>query len=325
MSLPLLSKRATRHSIATGTFFTILDFALTRRRVKCTMTTEYESSNLLEYIKSSLPEWAIVFAGTEAGLSELPIDNQIPETERVRMVAKYLETDEVAAKDRLNGHCETIAVLMTDTVKSALTTGQEVCKALTNLFCNTKMLPFHQQVQLIFKAEKQTANHPHCKKYDASSTRPSQHEAKADTRTKLFWPSTGTSSSVRSWCAGGPETSANLSTAASASVCDNSIMLLPLYLLTYIFDADELTNEDMKADEETAMYSVHVLGMVLDGRKKTCYVVDPNGKFIKGSNMEYLQIPLIQRYGEATTCTSRSDLEAIQLQPGNKKKRKRPV
>ena len=306
-------------------FSTILGLALSRRRAKCTVATEYESTNLLKYLKSALSEWAIVFAGTEAGLSELPTDNQIPEKDRVIVVANYLETDEVAAKDRLNGHCETIAVLMTDTVKSALTTGKEVCKSLTNLFNNTKMLPFNQQVELIFKAEKQTANHPNCQNYNASSTRSSQLEAKADIRTKLFWPSTGTSSSLRSWCAGGPETSANLSTAASASLCHNSIMLLPLYLLTYIFDGDELTNEDMKADVETAMYSVHVLGIVLDGRRKTCYVLDPNGKFIKGSNMEYLQIPLIPRQGKATTCTSRSDLEAIELQSGNKKKRKRPV
>jgi hypothetical protein len=43
---------------------------------------------------------------------------------------------------------------------------------------------------------------------------------------------------------------------------------------------------------ESAQYSLHVLGVVLDGRTNTCYVCDPNGYFKPGSGLEYLHLPL---------------------------------
>ena len=32
-------------------------------------------------------------------------------------------------------------------------------------------------------------------------------------------------------------------------------------------------------------YSLHVLGLVLDGRKRTAYICDPNGSLLPGGNM----------------------------------------
>ena len=58
-------------------------------------------------------------------------------------------------------------------------------------------------------------------------------------------------------------------------------------------DGDELTEEEMAVpDVETAQYSVHVVGVVLDGCSMTAYICDPNGPLIPGACMEFLHLPL---------------------------------
>ncbi len=37
--------------------------------------------------------------------------------------------------------------------------------------------------------------------------------------------------------------------------------------------------------DETAMYSLHVLGLVVDGRQRKVYLCDPNGSLLPGGNM----------------------------------------
>lgn len=58
---------------------------------------------------------------------------------------------------------------------------------------------------------------------------------------------------------------------------------MPLYILNYIWCEKELTDEEMAlADAETAQYSCHVVGLVLDARRRALYVADPNGGLIPG-------------------------------------------
>ena len=94
----------------------------------------------------------------------------------------------------------------------------------------------------------------------------------------------------------------------------SSIDIMPLYMLNYIFDGDELTDKDLANPEpETAQYSCHVVGLVFDRERSRIIVVDPNGPLIPGSSMEFLQMPLELRTGaDISTKLSKHDLEQAQ-------------
>ena len=55
-------------------------------------------------------------------------------------------------------------------------------------------------------------------------------------------------------------------------------------------------------------YSVHVLGLVFDGRTRTCYLCDPNGVLLPGGNMEFVCVPFTARDGAPSTAVSAYDL-----------------
>ena len=90
---------------------------------------------------------------------------------------------------------------------------------------------------------------------------------------------------------------------------------LPLYILCYLFDADELTDESMKLkpDEETAQYSIHAVSLVIDPASKSILVADPNGALVEGSNMEFVRMPPKLRRANPSTTTSRFDLDQKRL------------
>jgi hypothetical protein len=89
---------------------------------------------------------------------------------------------------------------------------------------------------------------------------------------------------------------------------DQWIRCIPLYVLNYLFDNDELTNDELKqTTEETAQYSLHVVGLVMDTSKNILIVADPNGALQGGSNMEFLSIPITPLDGEPTTSLSSYD------------------
>ena len=53
---------------------------------------------------------------------------------------------------------------------------------------------------------------------------------------------------------------------------------VPLYVLNYIWDGNELTPKQMRDEEhETACYSIHAVGLVFDLPSKTVSLADPNG------------------------------------------------
>jgi hypothetical protein len=225
-----------------------------------------------------------------------------------------------AAGDRFDGHCETCAVLMASTVEQVLLanencTANMLGRCLIDLRNDLMKASFKTQMETIFAAEQKVLRS--VKKNDVEddndvATLCKEHSA--DDRTRLFWPATSEigpiAASTRNWCAGGSETQATFASAGSF-VCEaGTVVRLPMYLLCYIFDGDELSDADLECAEiETAQYSVHVLGLVLDGRTKTCYACDPNGQFKPGSGLEYLRLPLQERSDLPTTFLSQHDFE----------------
>jgi hypothetical protein len=110
---------------------------------------------------------------------------------------------------------------------------------------------------------------------------------------------------------------------ATASNGTVPVSRMPMYLLNYIFDGDELSDGHMiETGQETAQFSLHVVGLVFDHPSQRVIVADPNGGLIPGSNMEFLSIPVKprklppqfkgqQRIG--STCLSAYDIHKHQL------------
>ena len=85
-------------------------------------------------------------------------------------------------------------------------------------------------------------------------------------------------------------------------------IIIPMYILCYLFDNDELSVEELKnATEETAQYSLHAVGLVMNREEHILFVADPNGALIGGSNMEFLAMPLKKLSHRSTTKVSAYD------------------
>ena len=92
----------------------------------------------------------------------------------------------------------------------------------------------------------------------------------------------------------------------------NSTKVIPLYVLCYLFNTNELTNSALKnTKEETAQYSLHVVGLVINPLNKTIIIADPNGALIGGSNMEFISMPLSKLRSKPTTCVSSYDTDVL--------------
>ena len=96
--------------------------------------------------------------------------------------------------------------------------------------------------------------------------------------------------------------------------CDfrSAPFVLPMYVLAYIWDGCELTDDDLsRGDYETAVYSLHCIALVVDSVKKVAYIADPNGSLIPGSNIEFLRLPLrpLGLHHRPTTFVSQYDRE----------------
>jgi hypothetical protein len=92
----------------------------------------------------------------------------------------------------------------------------------------------------------------------------------------------------------------------------DSTKVIPLYVLCYLFNTNELTNFSLKnTKEETAQYSLHVVGLVINHLNKTIIIADPNGALIGGSNMEFISMPLSKLRSKPTTCVSSYDTKEL--------------
>ena len=84
--------------------------------------------------------------------------------------------------------------------------------------------------------------------------------------------------------------------------------IIPLYVMTYIFDLDDLSADQMKETaHETAQYSIHVLALVMCPATKVAIICDANGSLMLGGNMEHITVPLRGR--KPTVYESQYDLD----------------
>ncbi len=81
----------------------------------------------------------------------------------------------------------------------------------------------------------------------------------------------------------------------------NSTKVIPLYVI------NQFCFQEHK--EETAQYSLHVVGLDINHLNKTISIADPNGPFNGGSNMEFISMPLSKLRRKTTTCVKELNKE----------------
>lgn len=127
-----------------------------------------------------------------------------------------------------------------------------------------------------------------------------------------LWP--GCSGGIPDFLYGGPGALPKIQDAASSTILSGLPQVVPLYVLAYIFDGDELSSQDMDDPNapETAQYSCHLVALVLEPSSRTVAIMDPNGGLVPGGSMEFLSMPPRLRptqWGKATTAFSSYDFD----------------
>jgi hypothetical protein len=285
----------------------VVDNALARKRERLAYKTSTSHEDLKQFISDVLKQYKfnIIVPGVCDELDDC-VPSSWPNAKKHRWVlnalmeagakaGKWEQDDKEKARDKLDGHCDEMAFCLTNTaVKSLVDTGK-LCfdhtyrKILTGMYT---MKP-KDVVSYIFK-NWLTGQNPW------NSVVPVGSSTKSITICDTLW--------------GGNGLAARVVEITKVALIDKAIYAIPVYLLLYIFDETELTdNELTTGEDETAQYSIHAVGLIVDGPGRTAYICDPNGGVFKNGNYEFLTIPL-ERREKITTCVSQSNLDAA-VQP----------
>ena len=269
---------------------TLLEKALERKSRRLTFTTTYSHANLYAWLKAILPTWEIFIPEHEKGssiqsfpaLSDWPTVN-IRDTVNHWVEEQHLENKDI--DDILDGLCEPLAFYLSSKIKQDIELGNfhSIKRSYQTIKSELDSLEAVNAAQLVLgRYINQVQDSP------------------------LFWGE-GIHGSYENYLFGHNRAKVSILEAANKP----AVNIMPLYVLNYIFDEDELTNAEIKnAVEETAQYSLHVVGLVFDMHRSRLFIADPNGALIPGSNMEFLSMPLKKRTANASTKVSCFDLES---------------
>ena len=268
---------------------TLLEKALDRKSRRLTYKTTYSHDNLHAWLKTILPTWEIFIPQQEVkGSSALsfPALSDWPSINIRDTVKHWIEEQNVENKDGLlDGLCEPLAFYLSLKLKEDVELGKfhSIRRSYQNIKSELDSLEAVDAAQLVLgRYINQVQDSP------------------------LFWGE-GIVGSKKNYLFGHNLVKASILEAAN----NPAINIMPLYVLNYIFDGDELSNNELKnAVEETAQYSLHVVGLVFDMHRSRLFIADPNGALIPGSNMEFLSMPLKTRNTAASTKVSCFDLES---------------
>jgi hypothetical protein len=220
------------------------------------------------------------------------------------------------ALDIYMGHCETCAVFCTQRVKEACENNiaDPHIHAYENAVKELSSMGFEASATILFEAERRAREIGSKEKTMPMWAPLSPPVSK--------WGDKDKGRELIDWTAGALGFSERLQgIGAEAAAQGGTVTSLPCYVLNYIFDLDELEEADMALPIETALFSLHVVGLVLDGRSNVAYVCDPNGQLLPGGNMEFVHIPVTLRDGPSTTAVSAFDIAQRKKGPskGSKK------
>jgi hypothetical protein len=269
----------------------LLKTALKRKPKRLTFESSYSHENLLVWLKFILPKWEIVIPiwnkeESFSALSDWP-SNNIRDS-----VKKWLEEQNVAnADDFLDGACEPLARYLTYNMIVEIENAQfsSISDTTQTLKSKMELLDPKDAAELVL-GEYVRQRQP----------------------SPLYW-GPRVVKSYKEYLFGHDLAQVSILEAVN----DPSIGYLPLYILNYIFDEDELSDRELKCTvQETAQYSLHVVGIIFDKPRSRILIADPNGALIPGYNMEFLSMPLKRMSGKGSTKVSRFDLDSQKRKRG---------
>jgi len=272
---------------------TLLKKALDRKSTRLTYKTTYSHENLYAWLKTILPSWEIFIPHQEISGPSFPALSDWPSINIRNTIKDWLEEQNVENKDDLlDGLCEPLAFYLSSKIKQDVELG--------------KFHSIYRTYQTI-KAELDTLE-----PLDAAQLLLARYITQVQ-HSPVFWGEEFVGSH-KHYLFGH-----NLAKASILIAANNPVVnIIPLYVLNYIFNADELSNTELKNSvEETAQYSLHVVGLVFDVRRSRLFIADPNGVLIPGSNMEFLSMPLQKRNAAASTKVSGFDLDSKKRKVGH--------
>jgi len=272
--------------MTTPTLNDLLLSALSRKRQRCGVATTYTHASLVPWIQSALADdtpWEVVVPvlNEEEKKNYPPISEWPPKRNRRHVEDWLRDAGCDTPSDLVDGACEPLAVYLSNSIKTDLDK-----KNFIDL--NRSMQTAKTKLDGLRPAEAAAIVFEKCKKKVAP----------------IVWGD-HVNGTHMDYLFGNEAAKKQILDARNA----NSTTSIPLYILNYIFDGDELTDKQLaKGKKETAQYSCHVVGLVFDRDNQRVIVADPNGPLVPGSNMEFLAIPL-QPKGEESTSVSSYDLQ----------------
>jgi len=263
----------------------VLKEALERKPRRLSFDTTYDYKNMFDWLKIILPDWTIVIPDSSCSAFSL---SDWPKGKTRKVVKQWLQEQSYPDSDDLiNGSCEPLAYYLSSSISQLQLSSQfQLCSVYKQVKKKLVQLKSRVAAESIFG-----------------------DYIKQDDPSPQFWPeiSEGT---FNHFLFGHHLAKERIQRLVASGV--SSTKIIPLYVLCYIFDVNELTNsvlEDLK--EETAQYSLHAVGLVINSSIKTIIVADPNGGLKEGSNIEFLSMPLTKLENEPTTSVSRYDRDQV--------------
>jgi hypothetical protein len=281
----------------------VVEMALARKRERLVYKTSTSHEDLKQFISDVLYEYKFnIIVPSVCDRLDNGVPSSWPNAKKHRWIlnafmkagakaGKWEQDDKEKARDKLDGHCDEMAFCLTTTaVKSLVDTGK-LCfdhtykHILTDLY---KMKPKYA-VSYVFQNWLTNQN-------PWNNLVPVESCTKSITICDTLWGCKGIASRVVE--------------ITKMALSDKAIYAIPVYLLLYIFDETELTDSELAMGEgEAAQYSIHAVGLIVDGQGRTVYICDPNGGVFRNGNYEFLTMPL-ERRDKITTCMSQSNLDA---------------
>jgi hypothetical protein len=279
----------------------VLKDALARKPRRLSFETTYDHQNMLDWLKKILPDWTIIIPNSScSALSDWPTEGIIRNG-----VKEWLEEkNHPNPDDLIDGACDPLAYYLSSSISDILLSSKIELNTIAqqNEFVSSV---YNEVKQSLAQLEPRVAAELIFGEY-----------IKQESKSPQFWPDIS-DDSFNHFLLGHHSARSRIQQIVASG---DSTKIIPLYVLCYLFDANELTNSVLKnVKEETAQYSLHAVGLVINSSYKTIIVADPNGGLKQGSNMEFLSMPLTKLESEATTKVSRYDRD-VQVDVSDRKR-----
>jgi hypothetical protein len=277
--------------------------ALARKRTRLAYKTSTSHEDLKRFLSDVMKPYTfnIIVPGVCADLDE-DVPSSWPKARRYRWVlnalmeagaksGKWKPRDNEKARDKLDGHCDEMAFCLTNTAVKSLVGNGELCFIATHkhILDDLYRMKPKEAVEYIFKYWLTYKN-------PWNTLVPQELSTKYITISDTVW--------------GGRIIADRVIEITKVALTDKAVYAIPVYLVVYIFDENELSDGELDTGkDESAQYSIHSVGLVIDGPGRTAYICDPNGGVSKKGNYEFLTMPL-ERREKITTCVSQSNLDA---------------